>query len=233
MYPQGWENSLIAEKYQLLIYRLKNDSLCAFILNLWWIEMITELEQKNGAIKRKHEIKHGVEAVQHQCWCMNYIFQRTIYYLCMHRFSDDVMKPELNCPIIPSLDACEWRSGTMVKSFPSFYQLSITHWCPRSARAVCWTRSEMIYWLSWQCWHPLFLTCTSSHTTWRHAFNPPSHNLINGVQSSTAIRKVCSKYIPDRCMEEIFSILCAVPLWSNYPLLFDLPYLKMCFTCKT
>ena len=56
--------------------------------------MITELEQKNGAIKRKHEIKHGVEAaVQHQSRCMNNIFQRTIYYLCMHRFDDDVMKP--------------------------------------------------------------------------------------------------------------------------------------------
>ena len=69
--------------------------LCAqIILNLWWIEMITELEQKNGAIKRKHEIKHGVEAaVQHQSRCMNNIFQRTIYYLCMHRFDDDVMKP--------------------------------------------------------------------------------------------------------------------------------------------
>ena len=56
--------------------------------------MITELEQKNGAIKRKHEIKHGVEAaVQHQSRCMNNIFKRTIYYLCMHRFDDDVMKP--------------------------------------------------------------------------------------------------------------------------------------------
>ena len=56
--------------------------------------MITELEQKNGAIKRKHEIKHGVEAaVQHHSRCMNNIFQRTIYYLCMHRFDDDVMKP--------------------------------------------------------------------------------------------------------------------------------------------
>ena len=183
-------------------------------------------------IRRKAPREHAGSAAWFpivQCWCMNYIFQRTIYYLCMHRFSDDdVMKPELNCPIIPSFDACEWRSGTMVKSFPSFYQLSITHWCP-----WCWTRAEMIYWLSWQCWHPLFLTCTSSHTTWRHAFNPPSHNLINGVQSSTAIRKVCSKYIPDRCMEEIFSFLCVVPLWSNYLLLFDLPYLKMCFTCKT
>ena len=34
------------------------------ILNFWWIEVITELKQKNGAIKWKHEIKHGVETLQ-------------------------------------------------------------------------------------------------------------------------------------------------------------------------
>ena len=175
--------------------------LCAqIILNLWWIEMITELEQKNGAIKRKHEIKHGVEAaVQHQSRCMNNIFQRTIYYLCMHRFDDDVMKPvELSHY---SNFRC-MRAASEVGQWWKVSQVSISSLLHIAPCAGAWTaRSEMIYWLSWQCWHPL-------HTTWRHAFNPPaSHNLINGGQSSTAIRKVCScSNIPDRCMlEDLFS----------------------------
>ena len=152
------------------------------ILYLWWIEMITKPEQKNGAIKRKHEIKHGVEAAKHQrCSSVWITFFKGpfIIYACI----DSVMMwwNLLDCPIIPSFDACEW-SGTMVK----ISQVSISsllHIAPPAQpgqHRVLDMILEMIYWLSWQCWHPLYFTRASSHTTCRHAFNPPSHNLING-----------------------------------------------------
>ena len=129
--------------------------------------MITELEQKNGAIKRKHEIKHGVEAaVQHQSRCMNNIFQRTIYYLCMHRFDDDVMKPvELShYSNFRCMRAASEVGQTMVKSFPSFYQLSITH-C-----AVCWSLDSTIR-------DDLLIVLAM--------LTPTSHNLASRFQSAS------------------------------------------------
>lgn len=133
----------------------------------------------------------------------------------MHRFCDDgMMKPAAELSHYSKFRCMrvKWNNGEKFPKFLSalYYTLLVPLVCCLG-RVLDTIRDDLLIVLAMLT--PTFPNLHRlTHTTWRHAFNPPSHNLINGVQSSTAIRKVCSKYIPDRCMGEIFSFLCVVPL---------------------
>ena len=88
--------------------------------------MITELEQKNGAIKWKHEIKHGVETLQqHQRWAgvwIKFFKGPFIIYACI----DSTMMWWNQRWIVPALFQVSMHASEELEQWWKVSQVSIS-----------------------------------------------------------------------------------------------------------